>query len=224
MWVYIWTDEWLPWENTVAYYPLNSTTTVNDQSWNNRNLTNNGATFWDYWWVNCLKLSNNYLKGDVGDITQYSHTINLWANKNWWSWDVYVAQWGIWASGLKWCTEMLQRPNYIKYSFWFDDLSSTNTYSNWAWHNIVVLYDKTNTSQIMYIDGSLINSRTLSYSHYLNWTNGFVIGASQGSGGSIVSGQYFNWWISNLIIESKLWSADQILQHYNNTKSLYWIS
>lgn len=223
MGVYLYTDEWLPWENTVAYYPLNSTTTVNDQSWNGKNLTNSWATFWTYSWVDCLSLSNTYLRGDVGDITQYSHTISMWANRSGGSWDVFMIEWWVGDYDHWGGAELVQRPSYIRYAFWFDDLDSPNSYGNGVWHNIVVEYNKTSSSQIMYIDGSLVNSRTLSNSHYLYKTNGFIIWTEQTST-TTISNSYFNGWMSNLIIENWLWNADYVANYYNTTKSKYWIS
>ena len=42
-----------PWSSTIAYYPLNSSTTVNDMSGNGYTLTNDWASFWTYGWVDC---------------------------------------------------------------------------------------------------------------------------------------------------------------------------
>lgn len=57
---------WEPWANTVAYRPLNSTTTVNDLSWNNYTLTQNwwifttvdGIDCYSYNWGGYLQLSS----------------------------------------------------------------------------------------------------------------------------------------------------------------------
>ena len=58
--VYIYSDEsYNPWSNTLAYYPLTSTTTVNDMSWNNHHLTNAWkVNFWGYWGVDCAYFSS----------------------------------------------------------------------------------------------------------------------------------------------------------------------
>ena len=50
---------WTPWANTIAYYPLNSTYTNTDQSWNNRN----GTTTWSlsYDSISCQFTSGNYI-------------------------------------------------------------------------------------------------------------------------------------------------------------------
>jgi hypothetical protein len=34
---------------------------------------------------------------------------------------------------------------------------------------------------------------------------------------------YFNWNISNVILENKTWSQQDIQDYYNATKSLYWL-
>lgn len=222
MGVYIHTDEWLPTSTTVAYYPLTTISTVNDQSGNNRNLTNNWATFWTYGWADCMRLnsSSSYLQWNIWDISQYSHTISIWAYKTWWGGGYPLTQRWLWDSNHKWWVELIQRSsNYIRYAFWFDDLDSPNNYSTWAWHNVVLQYNKSSNSQIMYIDWTKVGERSCTYTHTIYSTTNFVIGKDV----PLSSSEYWNGYLSNYIVESKLRTAQEIANYYNSTKSNYWL-
>lgn len=214
---------WKPWANTVAYFPLDSTYTVNDYS-STYTLTNYWATFGTYSWVDCLNLSNDYLRWNIWDISQYSHTISVRANRSWWSWDNFMLQRWIWDWNHKWWSELLQWRStwYMNYAYWFDDLSSVSTYANNTRHNIVVQYDKSTNSQIMYIDWNFVSSRVCDNTHSLYSTIGFIIGTEQTST-TTVSNSYFNWWVSSLIIENKLWTATEASDYFNKTKWNYWL-
>ena len=65
-------ERWQPWANTVAYYPLTSTTTVNDLSGNGYTLSTHDTlpTFWIYQWVDCASFNSNSLK---------TSSVNPWA-------------------------------------------------------------------------------------------------------------------------------------------------
>ena len=97
--VYIWEDyDWTPWENTIAYYPLTSTDTVNDRSWNWLNGTQNWTiTFGSWlWWVDCALFSWNtwsYIQvAHNAKMATNTITYSMWlASKNydWNRWIVY---------------------------------------------------------------------------------------------------------------------------------------
>ena len=78
---------WKPWSNTIAYYPLTSTTTVNDMSGNNRNLTNHSVSFNTYDWVNCAYFngSSQYLNQDSVNMWLFSGslTVSSWIKGTW---------------------------------------------------------------------------------------------------------------------------------------------
>lgn len=207
----------VPWANTVAYYPLNSTTTVNDMKGSGTvyNLTNSWATFWIYDWADCANLNwSSYMLSNVWDISQYSHTINFWVYVKW---DGFINMYWEWNPNYKGGAELIQYyQSKFRYSYWYDDLDSINTYpTNW-WHNICVQFDKSNSSQIIYVDGVLQWSRTTTYTHTLYNTNNFTFWKN-----TVYSEEYLNWHISEYILENKLWSSNEISTYYNLTKSNY---
>jgi hypothetical protein len=222
-WIYVWNQKvrpsgWKPWANTIAYYPLTSETTVNDMSGNNHNLTNSWASFWTYWNVSCVSLnwSSNYLLGNIWDISLYSHTINIWVYVKW---EWMINMYGQWDPNHKWWAEVIQyHQSKFRYSYWYDDLDSTNTYSINGWHNVCAQWDRTSNKQIIYVDWVAQWDRTPTYTHTIWNTQNFTLWKN-----SVYSEAYFNWYISEYIIENKIWTAQEIVNYYNNTKANYWL-
>lgn len=218
--------KWEPWTNTIAYYPLTSQTTVNDMSGNGYNLTQVWGSFWTYAWVDCFSSpsGNNYMKGNIGDITQYSHTISIWAYKTGYNGDANVYQWGRWSDAYKGGTEWLQWPSYIRNFYWYDDLDSASTYWTQERHNIITEFDKPNSKQIMYIDWVKIGERVTTYTHGpLYYTNDFYFLGWLADGASYSSAKKMYWYISNFIVENKVRTAQEIAGYYDQTKSNYWL-
>jgi hypothetical protein len=222
-------EVWTPWANTIAYFPFTSVTTVNDMKGSGTayNLTNNWCSFWTHWGVDSLLLSwtgntDHILTGDMWDISAYSHTINIWAyatgitNSNWW----ILFRWE-WNDNYKWGAEIISRPSYIRYAYWWDDLDSTNSYSTGGWHNIVAIFDKSSSKQYLYIDGQAIGNRTTTYTHSLRNNNFYVWAGYNYYNPSAVA--RWNWYLSELIVENRIWNADEIQAYYNSTKSNYWL-
>ena len=210
-----------PWANTVAYYPLTSTTTVNDMSGNNRNLTNNNVVFGTYQWVNCwyfnarwsstwycwLYNSSFYPWGSAS----FPITVNLWFLASWNStyhnprliWPILwakepnkVVAW--WYNGwdIDWLMfNIWERTNAI---FVLIDNNHYTVYKNW-----VLQYEN------VYTDISVWNSKYLVvWTREDNWTGYW---------------DKWDWWISNLILENKVRTADEVSAYYNQTKWNYWL-
>lgn len=212
MGVYLYSNEWSPWENTVAYYPLNSTTTINDQSWNNKNLTNSWVTFWTYKWVDCAYFDGSkYLYNNTSYWVSGSITTTAWvyfvsrgssstSNPRFYgnnSWNIWI--WVNWN-------------RTVGYSG-AGDTSYQLTSDAW-WLLLTLTYD--GVSPKLYANWSLINSATVTvnYQDTNLWIGKYTVSWSH----------YWKGGVSEFIMEKWAWSSENILQHYNNTKSKYWIS
>lgn len=214
---------WKPWANTVAYYPLTSTTTVNDMSGNGKNLTNYGATFWTYQWVDCanIYLNSKYIKGNVD-------TFPTWANPRTWNFWCYnsnaSAQQYEEAYFFNW-TE--KTANYmVLFWIWTDNkefVSQRWTWSSWnltplrqQWFNACLVY--TWTKFVYYRNWAYVWEWT--YTINTQWTE-FRIGWPRTSGDA--------WWdrfsgyMSWFILENKWWTEQEAVDYYNTTKSTYWL-
>lgn len=209
---------WHPWAYTVAYYPLDSTNTVNDLSWNNYTLTNSGVTFWTYQWVDCAVSSwSNQLYSTIAAIPSWAapRTLSVW---------VYISSS---SSGLEyntvWYWENSNHKSYQIYQAW-QSLFSIRTYyddanvswdNNWYqhWINIIATYDgNVNT---LYINGNSEVTSTVT----LNTTaSDLYIGASP------FVAYWTIWYISEVILENKAWTVGEVEAYFDATKWNYWIS
>lgn len=196
-----------PWSNTVAYYPLTSSTTVNDSSWNWHTLTNYNVTFWELQWVDCwtwsATSSAQYLS--VNNISATDYTINYWiiVPDVWTSYQTHYYMWSYW---YVWCR---QKNNNL----YFYASSWSATTISWVttdkWHNIVVT--KNWSSWVIYIDW--VQKATMTANVWID-TSGTWFDIWWWQRWHI----YLWWWMSNFIIENKARTQEEITSYFNSTK------
>lgn len=221
--LYMWVDDspFTPTADTLAYYPLTSATTYSDLSGNNHTLSKRSGwadpTFWTYNWVDCVSYSSYWwLECSISFDTRTAwFTMLAWVyidsnvstslyNALMWftnSSDYYLATTGIWYK------------RWTGLSIW---------QWRWGWETIVsadcvgwhlIGFTSNNQSCIMYRDGVQIATRTqdlrqasavLCMPYYRTSADGGFTG-----------------WMSNAIVETKTWTAQDFLDFYNATKSAY---
>lgn len=226
-----WGGGWQPWENTIAYYQVNSSDTssnVYDNYWNNdatRYWTASYETLssWkrviNFTWSNWLYCWNKV-------ISSQPYTINLWLYQNWsQSPDNTIISnqnddWNYWN-----ILAYYDETTLIDFYWWWDwnwySYSTDNgaALSTWTWHNVVVVVNW-NTIQF-YVDSVLIKTNT--YAVAPDFTNStdlsiwFLRSNWQGSSNF----RFFNGKLSEMIFESKARTVQEIIDHYNQTKALY---
>lgn len=225
--LYLWTTKVRPkrepWANTVAYYPLTATTTINDKkpTGTKYNLTNWGnVAFGTYQWVSCAYFngtSNSKLYNTSVSFSAYpTQTVCFRVYINSTSTSVYQILHHIWTSspnGKLW--------SWFKYDTWLAISSWNSSYESvkswnitWAWHLIT---NVTNwNSSIQYLDGwqyqIFTNSLTAAQSQ-------LYIGSSQSSTSERLTG-----YESEFIVENRPRTAEEVWNYYNWTKGNYWIS
>lgn len=219
MWVYIWTDEWLPWENTIAYFPLNSNSTdvvhnisltsnwttnyttvgwVKSAEFTKSNwLYNNNFSYVPQWDLDKTLSYRMYIKGGN---TRRQGIAQIWWNSNW---AVF------WTGCYTWTS------NIIMTRYW--STSSTYTPTLNTRTNIVVTYS--NSTWKMYVNWVL----QVTWSNTTAPTSWYWLYLGQNILSSNTWDLYY-WNLSNVIFEQREWTSDQITWYYNQTKSLYWIS
>lgn len=197
----------------MAYYPLNSTYTNTDQSWNNRD----GTTTWtlSYDSISCQFSSGNYINIPTS-IPYWTNpfTISIWFNSpdvSWhqnWFYNQFNSSSNNTAIGL------------FIYSW------SLNFWSKWPndWSNIYSVSANTRYNAIITYDWSTLTG-------YVNWTQA----GTQSRTISTTAPDYawiWCWWeysgrvycvakLSNMIIENKVWTAQEVSDYYNQTKWNY---
>ena len=206
---------WQPWANTLAYYPLTSTTTVSDESWNSRDLTNNWILFWTYQGVDCAynSTAHKYLVSPTLTGTDLK-TISLWTYREW-TREVnsgYAAGFTYWA-GSSSGSLYIRKESSSSFKEYYNGVSFGAALTS-QWCNIViVLWDDVKC--------------------YRNWTLIWTGAAETHNNGQFCIFAFINnlsWfdvyygWISNFIVENKTRTAQEVANYFNQTKSNYWIS
>jgi len=205
---------WQPWANTIAYYPLTSTDTVNDLSWNGYNLTNSNVTFWTYAWVSCASFnwSNWKLTASITTIPQWSNprTTSVWI---YYSGAAGKSIMWYWANRTRYgCWEMRRWSSsgdwYMFSAYYIDENTAVQTMNTWLLFTVTY-------------DGSIIKQ-------YINWelkkTSTAYTLATSGTNFEIwnpYNTSYFQWYASNAIIENKARTAQEVADYYNSTKWNY---
>lgn len=204
---------WQPWANTIVYYPLDSTNTVNDLSWNWYNLTNAWwVTFGTNEWVDCAYFNGSYL--------YYSSlsTIPQWNAVRTVSYYVYCQQtdkqhFQRWNSGNDYAFWTFMGGNhhlYISTYLWLS-IEWTVDMTN-AWHYVTITHDWATAK--LYIDWQLDSSANWTLN--TNWTDFYIWHCTWVSWD-------FDKYISNFIVENKVRTAQEVQLYYNQTKANYWI-
>lgn len=217
-------DWWQPWENTLLYMPLNWD--VFDYSWNN----NDGTITWTIeqraiWiWDRKYAYFNNdsaiwLVSIPVWTWNAESHTFCCWAkvSPNWICCPFFM---GTDSNGQRYSLNF----NYWTSSFqhimdvyWAPDVPLSP--SMWSkqyvdqWVHVVYTYDKSTSTHTLYLNAIQSGSSNL---RGLNiWNNNKYIWRAQAE----------NWyWLSEIIFEQWIWTQQQIDDHFNLTKSAYWIN
>lgn len=213
---------WKPWANTIAYYPLNSTSTVNDMSGNNHTLTNVGSVTFDsiaatFSWSNYLYCSplweTNpftvsfwlYIDSSSRDSTEKWLVRHTWGTYYWWHSTLINHSTMPHTKDIRVGTEPSNNVTY-----------SSSTPSDW-WHNVVLVCSTSNMS--FYLDNVLQGTNTAAAQTWNNWY--FTIWIEYWNW---FNNCFYKWKMSEVIVESWLRDETARTNYYNQTKANYWIS
>lgn len=211
---------WRPWANTVAYYPLTSTSTVNDMSGNELTLTNNwNAVFWTYDWVDCAYFNWNASLRQSSLTTQY-----IWQTFTFMAWMKVVTECNVWTYNNQWTNRgiwlVIQNNNdKIWGSIWqwgsFLDVVYNTTINN-TWY-LIWLTHNSNWDLKLYFNGVQVQTGSWAVNE---WASNFAIWAAVFKESEIY---YSNGYVSNVIIEDKERTDQEVSEYYNLTKWNYWL-
>jgi hypothetical protein len=90
------------------------------------------------------------------------------------------------------------------------------TLSSWTWVHYVSIFDRTDGTIKVYKDWTFVGSASAGYDLAYTWVALTI-------GWSAVWGRYFDGRLSNVIIEDKVRTAQDVADYYNLTKSNYWL-
>ncbi len=220
-------DTWTPWSNTVAYYKFDWN--MNDSSWNNRNLSVAQWTF-TYWtlsqWAKYIQTNFNSYSSQISSfpLNSNSATISFWMSfVNWtaWNWNTSSTYWAtvfdlMWSNGLiRPCLSWWYNDGYLTY--WFCYLDVTNHYVpsvSESWHLYTIVLNWWTAS--IYMDWVLWKTWTYPVNNWYSFRLNTV------DWDSTQRRQYSSRdKLSELIFENKQWTAQEVQDYYNKTKSNY---
>ena len=223
-----WGGGWQPWVNTLVYMPIDSSDTsaiVYDHSSSNNDFT----WYWtaDYTtltsWKRVINLTwSNGIYIDSALVTSQPVTINLWLYRDWNQSNdssVFVNQQDRWWMVGAWFNNSELASFYDQWwsLVWFNNKYST---SDQTWYNVAITFDSNTLT--MYInwtqytqnswnncDFSSVLATSFWFARNISWTQNF---------------RHMTWKMWDLIVESKVRTAQEIADYYDLTKWDYWIS
>lgn len=220
-----------PWANTVVYYPLNWD--LNDYSWNSRNLTASGTAIYTSWWPwqvasydgtwEWTYINNALLKW------MPAFTYIAWVNPS------SITSWTTgWETNWNIVMTIREDANYSAFDKSLT-LGETNEATSFIYYNgqkkAIQSWVTTNTRQMLatVFDWSTlktyVNTTSTSVScwgSYTGYSNAtLVVWAKTNTLGNYIKAYY--WLMSNVIVEDKARTADELQKYYNSMKWNYWL-
>lgn len=221
--IYLGEPWWSPGENTVLYMPFNND--LLDHSNNNIQFTNTNTV---------LENNTAYFNGSANLINSSFTTYLNQApftcsvrvksktfNDGWWI--VSATKWSY--STRNWWNIAQIYNNWNKYRAEMTAWWSSATRQIFTLMNLnewdLLTYVKTTTELKFYKNAVLVDSQSANTG---NFQNEFSIWQWRWNTSNTSEWKYFNWWMSELILESKGRTAEEIENYYNQIKSNYGIS
>lgn len=208
--MYLWVDEWWqPWANTLLYMPLSSN--ANDVQWHTT-TTGGSVTFGTYWGVECADFTG---VGNI-DITPFAipasytvlarcNNVNGYDNTAWRVFDMGNPR--LW----------LAYNNQGYYTYENNSYFWTTTKNA----RFLICAVVTNGSGVGYLKGNGVNqTSTIDVAPYSLTPSAMNVGNEFNNGAN----RHFLGYISNVIVENKARTAQEVADYYNQTKWNYWIS
>lgn len=212
---------WTPWANTLARWKLDGDTT--DELWN-YDMTTRMWTV-TYWtlpsWDSYGIFDWNTIITNASVPSWTKWTLSMWVYKTTNSFSSPFVQ-DTDSNDSDYYVQIGLDTAYIQ--FWASmgqaNLTWNYTQPIWEWHHIVMTQDWTYLN--VYVDWQQLPS-TVTNSKWFNtnWWNQLCI---WWLARWTQSYSKLDWWLSNVIIESEAWTAQEISDYFNLTKWDYWIS
>lgn len=116
---------------------------------------------------------------------------------------------------------MFRNSSTISFAFYADDLDSTYTFQANKWYNLVWTYNRSSKSMKIYVNWTLIWSKTSSWypnfwsSNVFLWKRNYSVSAEAIP---------FNWIQAQFIAENKEWNQQEITDYWNYISEKYGLS
>lgn len=217
---------WQPWVNTIAYYPLNWD--ANDYSWNGYNMSAVNTVTYEALssWIQVAKTNDSQLQVDNFPSFAQDITVLLWVKQyentsgynNMW-------YWVRWANSSSWDNDGVSKLKHSWPSQWsalilnmYTNLNEITTwpFTDLTWNLWTATYNNSTKEMTLYQNDTVIWQGVSWWTPYATlWY--FCLWVIWYGGRSKV-------YLSNCIVEDKVWTEQEISDYYDQTKANYWIS
>lgn len=219
----VWGESWgggwrQPGENTLGYWPLTSTSTYSDLSGNNNTLTTNWwtHTFGTFYGVDCVELTRSASLQNVSMSTGFPLGNNARTFSCW----MYMPNNAPGETNIFWTWSNSYHKGFQLYAS--GDQFAVRTYYDDAWGATPLIGQWVNFIGTYNGSGSVLG--------YLNWVPSMISNITLDTDSTTVAmwSYFVDWWIdgclSECIVESACWTAQEVEDYFNATKAKYWVS
>ncbi len=206
--VYLWTTQvrpawwggWQPWANTLLYAPL-ETDLLNKVDNSSPTVTGTVSISWGLWDFQWWQLVYSMPSATATTV----RTVSFWSNMTSaarWNWRFMTGAW--------WTSDMYRRSSWYVGMYWNHEQSDQRNVSLNEWALWTCTYNGSTWTLYKNAVWKVYNVATGTWSS-----------AQLGLSGS---GDGFYWKMSQFIVESVAWSADDVKNYYNQTCENYGLS
>jgi hypothetical protein len=200
-------EVWTPWSNTIAYFPFTnnqdditgnytlSSTGTKQTIWYQFSTWSNSFVEW-VWSVKTVRFMSYWCKMDT--LSSSAATLTWWINQWWWRYIWYHTD-----------SSQNKKFAFINSSSNFVYSSQQNT-STWTWYHLAYWIDS-NSNYKAWLNWTLVRSWTQAAKSYTDFSFRLILQ------------NYTTATFSDVIVEDRLWTSDEISNYYNQTKSDYWL-
>lgn len=200
-------NEWKPWPNTIAYYPL----VTDGKEWSWKSWIDMTATWLSF--SDGFAVLDGNQRPTVPDLTWYK-TVSIWYNQG-----NNNSGMIIWKNVNRFV--QIYDPTSIVYIAWTSRVSTTTNATKENWHLLTITQSVANNSWAsvswtnikVYMDGTLIQTHS---NVYMDFTIYWVWWTWQND-----APYSFHWKMSKLVIDADEWTLADHEDFYNKTKSDY---
>lgn len=213
--------EWYrPTDDTVAYYPLNSKTTVKDLAYNCYHFdVNHNITFGEHQWVDCW-YGNSANSSSWLWRTSWIQIPN--ANFTWRCWIYKISNS---TANPRFCSSYGGNPYWILMNTSWNIVCWSTSNTDWypipAWerHQYIITWSFSGWSYKLYVDWELVKTRSWSWYNNGAWLSVF---GHDNQGSSSDTSDKFNWYLSEWLLEQRQRTAEEALKDFESMKANYW--
>lgn len=222
--IYLGDDSWSPWSDTMLYLKFNNN--LNDSSWKNHTVTNSWTITYSQN-PSAVTLSDSYLTSSSFDNLTHDWTVNIRCKLDSWTSGNAEHLFSIGSASNNRCiflwvatgTTSWQPQGALQYARYANDkYTAWNLVTLNKRYNIVYTYDYTNKKACAYVNWIKVLDDTF-WTNYDLWNTNLYIWTNA------VQPNYAQWkvhWnLSEYIIESKVWSQQEITKYFKKTRTDY---